>query len=139
VGDGTLQDVSIASILAILTIVTISTVLSFISRSSGWTSWSVLAGAASWSWLRVDDAVTLSLLAMLAILLLQQGHLSPHVARASLAELGLGDQVALEAGHIRVQHRKSHDAGDNGGRRHHNGEEGDATELTVLIRLILIL
>ena len=76
---------------------------------------------------------------MLAILLLQKGHLRPHVTRAGLAELRLGDQVTLKSGHVGVEHRQGDDASDDGRRRHHNGEEGNAAELAVLFRLILIL
>jgi len=139
VGDGALQDVSVASIRTILTIVTVSTVLSLVSGSSWWPSGSLLARAAGWRWLRVDDAIALSLLAMLSVLLLQKGHLRPHVTRASLAELSLGDHVALKTGHVAVQHWKGDDAGDDGRSRHHNGEKGHTSELTMLVRLILIL
>jgi len=139
VGDGRLEEIAVATLSTVLTIVTIRAILSFVT---GW-SWrpggALLARAARRSWLGIHDSVPLALLALMGVLLLENGHFSPHVAGPRLAELRLGDQVALEAGHIRVEHGQGNDAGDDGRSGDHNGKEGDAPELAVLVRLILIL
>jgi len=131
--------------VSILSIVSIAAMLTIISGWAGRAGWSLLTIAASGSRLRVDNAIAagglgivriLSLLASVAILLVEDGHLCPHIARAGLAELGLGDQVALEAGHIAVQHGQSDYAGDHRRRGHHNGEEGHSAQLAMLLRLI---
>jgi hypothetical protein len=113
VWDGALENASIVSISTILTVVSILSVLSIVSWWSCRSGWALLAVATGRRWFRIDNAIAtgwlgivriLTLLAGVAILLVEDAHLRPHVARSGLAELRLGDQMALEAGHVAVKH-----------------------------------
>ncbi|KAF1767963.1 hypothetical protein GCK72_007923 [Caenorhabditis remanei] len=50
----------------------------------------------------------------------------------NLTKIGLNNQMALESGDVRVQHREYHDRRDDSHRRDNDGKEGHTTELLVL-------
>jgi len=113
--------------------------LTIISSWAGWSGWSLLAVAARGGRLRIHDSVSgLSLLARQLLLLVEDRDLSPHVTRAGLAELGLGDKMALESGHIGVEHRQGDHAADYGCGGDHDGEKCHAAQLTVLLGLAIV-
>jgi len=139
VGDSGTQDASILAAASVLAIVTVISVFAIITRWAWWSGWSLLAAAARGSRLRIHDAVSrLSLLARQLLLLVEDGDLSPHVTRARLAELGLGDEMALESGHIGVEHGQGDHAADHGSGGDHDGEECHAAQLTVLLGLTIV-
>lgn len=45
--------------------------------------------------------------------------------------------MTLEAGNVAVQHRHRHNRRNHGGGRHYDGEERDATHLTMVVRLVV--
>jgi len=139
VGDSGTQDASILAAASVLAIVTVISMFTIITRWAWWSGWSLLAVAARGSWLWIHDSVAgLSLLSRQLLLLVEDGDLSPHVTRARLAELGLGDEMALESGHIGVEHGQGDHAADHGSGGDHNGEEGHAAQLAVLLGLTIV-
>jgi hypothetical protein len=61
--------------------------------------------ASAWNW-RCRNAGwsrVLTFASLDRLVLVQDGHLGPHVARTGLTEFRLGDEMALEAGHIGVE------------------------------------
>jgi hypothetical protein len=137
VGDGRAEHISVLSITSVLAVVAIFSSLTIVSGGTRWARWSLLAVAARGSRLGVDDAVAvrLALVPHTQLLLVEDAHLRPHVPSSALAEFRLGDQVALEPGHVGIEHRECDDAANDGGCGDHNGEEGHAPQLAVLIGL----
>jgi len=153
------------TVLSIVTVLTNFTIVSWWSSRSGWSllataacgrslrrhNWAIATGllltAAVWAgwwtgrssrarWSSWATGWVLTLSTNANLLLVKDGHFSPHITGAGLAELRLGDQMALEVGHIAVEHGQSHDRGDHCGGGDDDGEERHSSHLAVLVRLL---
>jgi len=110
-GNGTAQNLAVATVLAVVTVVAIQSSFSVIAGRTGGSGWSLLASTAAdvrFGGNRWGTVAGLAILTLGAetggLMLVQNSHFHPHIPGPSFAEICLDYQVTLEAGDVAVQH-----------------------------------